>query len=76
MYLDGRLVNPGQPAEPFDLQRVQTREIEAVEWYASPSQLPVQFARLNSTCGVLVLHSRQSGDGDTRAADGAWTSGP
>lgn len=76
VYLDGRLVNPGQPAEPFDLQRVQTREIEAVEWYASPSQLPVQFARLNSTCGVLVLHSRQSGDGDTRAADGAWTSGP
>ena len=59
VYLDGMLMNPGKPADPFDINSIPMTQIEAVEWYASPSQTPVQYANLNSTCGVLVFHSRR-----------------
>ena len=59
VYLDGMLMNPGKPADPFDINSIPMTQIEAVEWYAGPSQTPVQYANLNSTCGVLVFHSRR-----------------
>jgi hypothetical protein len=61
VYQDGRLMNPSSPAEPFNLDLVPVNQLEAVEWYASPSRLPAQFGGADAPCGVLVLHTRQPG---------------
>lgn len=60
VYLDGVLQNPGKPTEPFDVNSIRVDQIEAVEWYAGPSQTPAKYASLNSSCGVLVIHTRRS----------------
>lgn len=62
VYVDGQLQNPGQPADPFDVYSLPIDDIEGVEWYAGPAQTPVQYARLNSACGVLVVHTRRAAD--------------
>jgi hypothetical protein len=36
------------------------KSIEAVEYYSSPAQTPSMYNRLNSTCGVFVIHTRRS----------------
>jgi hypothetical protein len=59
VYLDGTLMNPQRPAEPFDINSIPTETMEAVEWYAGPSQLPLKYSKLDSTCGVLVIHTRR-----------------
>lgn len=59
VYLDSQLLNPSNPTEPFDLNSIVTDQIEAVEWYASPAQTPARYAKLNSPCGVLVIHTRR-----------------
>lgn len=59
VYLDGRLMNPGMPADPFDVNTFSTQQLEAIEYYASPSQTPSRYARLNSPCGVYVMHTRR-----------------
>jgi hypothetical protein len=59
VYLDGQLMNPGYPAEPFDVNTFSADQLEAIEWYASASQTPARYARLNSGCGVYVMHSRR-----------------
>jgi hypothetical protein len=61
VYLDGVLMNGSkQPTEPFDLSTVAPEQLEAVEWYASPSQTPLQYGRSGSQCGVLVLWTRRT----------------
>ncbi len=59
VYVDGVLMNPGMPADPFDVNQIPVALIESIEWYSSPAQLPVKYARLNSSCGVLVIHRRR-----------------
>jgi hypothetical protein len=59
VYLDNTLMNPGQPSEPFDVNQFAADQIEAIEWYASPAQTPSKYARLNSACGVYVMHTRR-----------------
>jgi hypothetical protein len=59
VYVDGALMNPGKPTEPFDVNTIPPSQIEAVEWYSSPSQTPPRYARLNSACGVYVMHTRR-----------------
>jgi len=59
VYLDGRLMNPGMPADPFDVNTFSTQALEAIEYYASPSQTPSKYSRLNSPCGVYVMHTRR-----------------
>jgi len=59
VYLDSQLMNPGQPTEPFDVNTVSADQLEGVEWYAGPSQTPAKYARLNSACGVYVMHTRR-----------------
>ena len=60
VYLDDMLMNPGRPTEPFDVNTIAPERIEAVEWYAGPSQTPLKYAKLNSACGVLVIWTRRS----------------
>ena len=63
VYLDGRVMNPGRPTEPFDVNTLPIAQLEGIEWYASAAQTPVEYARLNSNCGVLVLWSRTRAPG-------------
>ncbi len=59
VYLDNTLMNPGQPADPFDVNQFNPDQIEAVEWYATPASTPAKYAKLNSGCGVYVMHTRR-----------------
>jgi hypothetical protein len=61
VYLDNHLMNPGQPTEPFDVNSFSSKQIEAIEYYASPAETPSKYARLNSPCGVYVMHTRREG---------------
>ena len=60
VYVDGQLMNPSQPTEPFDVSAMAASQIEAVEYYASAAETPSRYAKLNSNCGVLVVHRRRS----------------
>lgn len=59
VYVDGHLMNSGQPTPPFDVNTLLTSQLEAVEWYAGPSEVPARYSRLNAACGVLVVHTRR-----------------
>jgi len=60
VYLDNQLMNPGQPSPPVNLRELPApTSIEAIEWYASVTQMPVEFLARNSSCGVMVVHTRR-----------------
>ncbi|MEO5568124.1 MAG: carboxypeptidase-like regulatory domain-containing protein [Gemmatimonadaceae bacterium] len=59
VYLDNQLMNPGSPTRPFNLREVVTTQVEAMEWYAGATQVPAEFISRNSSCGVLVIHTRR-----------------
>ena len=59
VYVDGQIMNQGRPTEPYDINSLAPDQIEAMEWYASPSQTPSRYAKLDSPCGVLVIHTRR-----------------
>jgi len=60
VYVDGLLANPGRPTEPFDINAFPTMQIEAVEYYASPAETPLEYSKWNTSCGVLVLWTRRA----------------
>jgi hypothetical protein len=63
VYLDKHLVYRGTAIEGeplFNLNSVPVDQIEAIEYYGGPSQTPLTYSRLNSNCGVLVIHTRRS----------------
>jgi hypothetical protein len=60
VYLDHMLLNAATPAQPVNVNEFITQQIEAVEYYAGPAQTPAMYGRLNTTCGVLVIHTRRS----------------
>ncbi len=59
VYVDNHLMNGGTPTEPYDVNSIAPDQIEGVEWYASPAETPSQYTKLNSPCGVLVIHTRR-----------------
>jgi hypothetical protein len=60
VYLDNQLLNAGSPARGVSLRELPPPTgIEAVEWYASPTEMPMEFLARNSSCGVLVVHLRR-----------------
>lgn len=59
VYLDKHPLNPGLTAEPVDINEYLVSGIEAVEFFTGPAQAPSEYQRLNSACGVLVLHTRR-----------------
>lgn len=59
VYLDGMLMNPGAPATPVDINEFYSQQIEAIEYYAGPAQTPMKYSKLNSPCGVVVIHTRR-----------------
>jgi hypothetical protein len=60
IYINGTLMNRGNPTPPFEVDELYTEQIEALEWYAGPSETPGRYADRNSGCGVLVVHTRRS----------------
>ena len=60
VYIDRVLMNPGKPTEPFDLGQVSVQDIEAIEYFAGASEVPNEYAGLNTNCGVLVIWTRKS----------------
>ncbi len=60
VYLDGALLNASSPAEPVNVNEFFIGSVEAIEFYSGPAQTPNKYSRLNSTCGVLVIHTRRS----------------
>lgn len=59
VYLDGVLLNGGPTADPIDVNEYLVNGIEAIEYYDGAAQTPSRYARLNSNCGVLVIHTRR-----------------
>ena len=61
VYLDRTPVYQAVDGEPlFDVNSIPPSRIEAIEYYATPAQIPAQYNRLNSGCGVLVIWTRRS----------------
>jgi hypothetical protein len=60
VWLDRMLMNPENPTMPFDVNSIAPELVEAMEYYAGPAQTPPEYSRMNSTCGVLVIHTRKA----------------
>jgi hypothetical protein len=59
VYLDGMLMNgASEPTEPFDLKSISPERIEAMEFYAGGAETPMEYSRMGSQCGVLVIWTR------------------
>lgn len=60
IYIDGLLHTTGNPNEPVDIARLNTREFAAVEFYDGAATIPPQFNRTaRNNCGVLLLWTRE-----------------
>ena len=59
VYLDGRRIYQHGDDEVPDMERFETREWEAIEYCAGPSQTPAELNITGNGCGVLMLCSRQ-----------------
>jgi hypothetical protein len=59
VYLDGVAMNAGDPTPPFDVNTVEPRMVEALEFYATASEVPARYLPLSSPCGMLMLHGRR-----------------
>ena len=60
VWLDGMLMNGGrEPTEPFDLDLFAPQQIEAVEYYAGAAETPLEYSKMGSNCGVLVIWTRR-----------------
>lgn len=61
VFLDGiRIWKWGDP-DPPDVERIGLHDVEAVEIYRGPAEVPVDLQAAGSDCGALVLWSRVGG---------------
>lgn len=64
VYLDGALiyggsVSPTEPGSLVDLNTFAAVTLEAIEYFAGPAQIPPEYNRSGSACGVLLLWTRR-----------------
>jgi hypothetical protein len=60
IFINGAAAYRGEPGEPvFNINTFSPDAIEAMEYYASPSEIPPRYAGKNTECGVLVIHTRR-----------------
>jgi hypothetical protein len=60
VYVDNVPVFRSGRGDPyFNLNLMRPEDIEAIEFYAGPSELPARYNQLNAACGVLVIHTRR-----------------
>lgn len=60
VYVDRALMNPGDPATPFDANTFATMQLQAIEWYESSGGVPAFYTTHDTRCGVLILHTRRA----------------
>jgi hypothetical protein len=66
VYLDKVLIFNGLPTADgkwpplFNLNSINPAQIEAIEFYATPAETPMEYSRMESHCGVLVIWTRRS----------------
>jgi hypothetical protein len=46
-------------APPFDINSISPASIEAIEYYSGVSQMPAKYQKLDTHCGVVVIHTRR-----------------
>jgi len=56
VYLDGMLLSR---AEVPNVNRFTPDQLEGIEYYAGPSEIPARYSDMHGQCGVLVLHTRR-----------------
>jgi hypothetical protein len=60
VYVDNVAVFRAGRGDPyFNLNLMRPEDIEAIEFYAGPAELPARYNQLNAACGVLVIHTRR-----------------
>jgi hypothetical protein len=59
VYFDGIRISYLGDEQTLDMNAFEGREFEAIEYYAGPSQTPVELSMTGNSCGVLVLWSRE-----------------
>ncbi|MES2177925.1 MAG: carboxypeptidase regulatory-like domain-containing protein [Gemmatimonadota bacterium] len=60
MVYRARTASPSNPEPLFDINSIKVESIEAIEYYAGPSQTPMEYGGADSICGVLVIHTRRT----------------
>lgn len=59
IFLDGVAIFNGRLGPVPNINLFSLMSIEAIEFYAGPSQTPGIYSNLDSACGVLVIHTRR-----------------
>ena len=64
VYMDGALLYGGsvartEPAPLMDLNTILASNLEAVEYFAGPAQIPPEYNKTGASCGVLLLWTRR-----------------
>ncbi|HEX5521223.1 MAG TPA: TonB-dependent receptor [Longimicrobiaceae bacterium] len=52
----------GVPARGYNIDDMPARDVEALEIYRGPSQVPVEFDRAGAMCGLIVIWTRIEGE--------------
>jgi hypothetical protein len=68
VYVDGIQIFPAGGDAP-DFGNMLVSDYSAVEYYASPSETPVQYKGTGSGCGVILLWTRQRASRQLQASD-------
>jgi hypothetical protein len=58
VYLDGTIVAGGAGMPPFDINQVDPQHVAAIEFYTGLGQIPAQFNKTGSGCGVLLIWTK------------------
>jgi hypothetical protein len=68
VFLDGMLVSSNTPMTGltertgpvrYDIDSLHWQDIEAIEIYAGPAQVPPQYGGAHSACGVILFWTRK-----------------
>lgn len=59
VFLDGMQVTR---VDRFNINEILPKDIEAIEYYAGPSETPMRYGVDNATCGVVVIHTIMNKD--------------
>jgi hypothetical protein len=68
VFLDGMLVSQGSvmtgPVDQglpnrYDIDSLRWQDVEAVEIYAGPAQVPPQYGGAHSACGIILFWTRK-----------------
>lgn len=58
VFLDGMLISHNK-GERYDLNALRPMDVEAIEIYAGPAQVPPQYGGAHSACGVVLIWTRK-----------------